>query len=114
MWSLLLACAAGPFNTGQEILTYLYFNFLLIFIIILLHLTYPTNFMAKVITKSTPWGFRGRPRAIRHTRVKRYKIPVRKLQIKSKKHLRGAAMRTYLFPALFTAFKVGCHVEVFL
>jgi hypothetical protein len=103
--------AIGP---GQEILTYLYFNFLPIFIIILLHLAYPTKFVAKVITKSAPWRLRGRPHAICRTRVRRYKILVRKLQHKSKKHLCGATMQTYLFPALFTAFKVGCHVEAFL
>ena len=113
IWSLLLVCAAGPLNTGQEILTYLYFNFLPVFIIILLHLAYPTKFVAKVITKSAFWRLRGRPCAICRTRVKRYKILVRKLQNKSE-NLRGATMRTYLFLALFTAFKVGCRVESFL
>jgi hypothetical protein len=29
-------------------------------------------------------------------------------------HPSGATMRTYLFPALFTTFKVGCRVEAFL
>jgi len=95
MWSLLLACAAGPLDTGQQIFTYLFLNFLPTFIIILLHLAYPTKTLAMVIIKSAPWRLRGKPRAIRRTRV-------------------GATMRTYLFLVLFTAYKVGCRVEAFL
>ena len=99
-------------DTGQ-FLTYLYILLLPVFIFNLIDLAYPTKFVAKVITKSAPWHLRGRPCAICRTRVKRYKILVRKLQNKSE-NLRGATMRTYLFPALFTAFKVGCRVESFL
>ncbi len=115
MWSLLLACAAGPLDTGQKILTYLFLNFLPTFIIILLHLAYPTKTLATAIVKSAPWRLRGNPRAIRRTRVKRYKIPVRKHRDKNQKSgTNGATMQTYLFPALFTAFRVDCRVEAFL
>jgi hypothetical protein len=101
----MLVCAAEPLDTGQ-LLTYLYLLLLPVIVLNLIYLTYPTEFMVKVITKSAPWRLRGRPRAIRRTRVKRYKIPEQKLQNKSEKPC-GATMRTYLFPALFTAFKVG-------
>jgi hypothetical protein len=93
-------------------MTYLYLLLLPVIVLNLIRLAYTTEFVAKVITKLAPWRLRGRPRAIRCTRRKRYKIPVRK-QNKSK-NLHGETMRTYLFPALFTAFKVGCRVESFL
>ena len=112
MWSILLACAAGPLDTGQEIFTYLFLNILPIFIFILLHLAYPTKTLATTIAKTAPWRLRGKPRAIRCTRIKRYKIPVRDNQVKNKTS--GATIRTYLFPALFAAYKVGCRVEIFL
>jgi hypothetical protein len=99
-------------DTGQ-LLTYLYLLLLPVIILNLIRLAYPTKFVAKVITKLAPRRLQGRPRAIHRTRVKRYKIPVRKLQNKSKNQ-RGATIRTYFFPALFTAFKVGCCVESFL
>ncbi len=43
-------------------------------------------------------------------RVKKYKKPVGELQNKAK----SQTLHTYLFLAIFAAFKVGCHVEVFL
>jgi len=106
MWSILLACAAGPLDTGQKSFTYIFLNFLPIFIFILLHLAYPTKTLATAIIKSTPWRLWGKPRAIRRTRIKRYKIPVRDNQAKNKTS--GATIRTYLFPGLFAAYKVGC------
>jgi hypothetical protein len=112
---MLLVCAAGPLDTGQDnISTYLFFlflNFLPTFITILFHLAYPTKTLAKAIVKMAPWHIRGKPRAIRRTRIKRYKIPVRDNQVKTS---RAKSIRTYLFPALFAAYKVGCHIEVFL
>ena len=99
-------------DTGQ-FLTYLYILLLPVIVLNLIYLAYPTKIVAKVITKLAPWRLREKPRAIRRTRVKRYKILERKLQTKSKKPS-GATMRTYLFPALFAAFKVGCQVEAYL
>jgi hypothetical protein len=112
MWSILLACAAGPLDTEQQIFTYLFLNFLPIFIFILLRLAYPTKTLATAIIKTAPWRLRGKPRAIRRTRIKRYKIPVRDNQAKNKTS--GATIQTYLFPALFAAYKVGCRIEIFL
>jgi hypothetical protein len=107
MWGTLLVCAAGPLDTGQDISTYLFYlflNFLPTFIVILLHLAYPTKALAMVIGKSAPWRL--------CTRVKRYKIPVRNHQAKDKTS--GSTIRTYLFPVLFTTYKVGCRIEIFL
>jgi hypothetical protein len=103
----MLVWAAGPLDMGQ-FLTYLYILLLPVIVLNLIYLAYPTKIVAKVITKPAPWRLWGRPRAIRCTRVKRYKIPEQKLQNKSEKPS-GATMRTYLFPVLFTAIKVGFH-----
>ena len=71
MWDLLLVCTAGPLGTGQEILTYLFFNILPIFIIILLHLAYPTKTLATAITKSVPWRpLQGKPHHLPHKNQK--------------------------------------------
>ena len=43
--------------------------------------------------------------------IKRYKKPVRELQDKVKDQ---RMLWTYLFPAAFAAFKVGCRVESFI
>jgi hypothetical protein len=112
---MLLVCAAGPLDTEQDISTclfYLFLNFLQTFIAILFHLAYPTKPLAKAIIKSAPWRLRGKPRAICRTRIKKYKIPVRDNQAKDKTS--GATIQTYLFPALFATYKVGCRIEVFL
>jgi hypothetical protein len=112
---MLLVCAAGPLDTGQDISTYLFYlslNFLPTFIMILFHLTYPTKTLAKAIIKSAHWCLRGKPCAIRRTRIKRYKIPVRDNRAKNKTS--GTTIRTYLFPSLFAAYKVGCRIEIFL
>ena len=42
---------------------------------------------------------------IRCKKIKRYKIPVRKCQDKNKTS--GAIIRTYIFPEIFAAYKVG-------
>jgi hypothetical protein len=86
---MLLVCAARPLDTGQDISTYLFYlflflNFLPTFIMILFHLAYPTKTLAKAIVKSASWRLRGKPHAIRCTRIKRYKIPVRDHQAKNK------------------------------
>jgi hypothetical protein len=108
----MLVCMAGPLDTGQQILTYLILNFLPIIIFTLIYLTYPTKPLAMAITKSAPWRLRGKPRTIRCTRIKRYKIPARNYQANNETS--GATMRTYLFPALIAAYKVGCCLESFL
>ena len=99
-------------DTGQHIWTYLLFNFLPIIIFILFRLAYPTKTLATVISKTAPWCLWGKPCAMCHKRIKRYMIPVRNYQAKNKNS--GATIRTYLFSALFNAYKVGCCMEIFL
>ncbi len=45
----------------------------------------PYQGLGIAIVKLAPWHLRGKPRAIHRTRVKRYKIPVRKHQDKNEK-----------------------------
>ncbi len=90
-------------------MTYLFVQFLPIIIFILCHLAYPTKSLATAIHKMAPWRLRGNSCIVRYKRVKNYKKPVRKLQNKAKSQV----LQTYLFPAIFAAFKVGCRVEVF-
>ena len=78
----------------------------------LLHLAYPTKTLATAISKTAPWCLRGKPCAICCKSIKRYKIHVRKYQ--DKNNTSGTTIRTYLFPALFVAYKVGCRVKIFL
>jgi hypothetical protein len=108
----MLACAAGPLDTGRQILTYLILNFLPIIIFTLIYLTYLTKTLAMAIPKSAPWRLWGKPRTILCTRIKRYKISVRYYQVNNKTS--GATMRTYLFLALFATYKIGCCMEAFL
>ena len=49
IWDMLV-CVVGPLDTGQ-FLTYLYILLLLVIILNLIYLTYPTKIVAKVITK---------------------------------------------------------------
>jgi hypothetical protein len=101
---------AGPLDTGQQIMTYLFVQFLPITIFILCHLTYPTKSLAMTIHKMALWRLQGKPCVIQRKRVKKYKKPVGELQNKAK----GQTLQTYLFLAIFAAFKVGCRIEVFL
>jgi hypothetical protein len=63
-----------------------------------------------MISKTAPWCLRRNSHVAQCKIVKKYKKPVRELQNKAK----SQTLRTYLFPAIFSAFKVGCRVEVFL
>jgi hypothetical protein len=102
---------AGPLKTGQQITTYLFLlQILPLIIFTLCHLAYLTKNLATRIQRMAPWRLKGKPCIVPRRRVKRYKKPVRKLQNKIKDH----TLRTYLFPAAFAAFKVGCRIESFI
>ncbi len=79
-------------------------------IYVLCHLAYPTKNLATTIHKMAPWRLKGKPCIFQRKRVKRYKKPIRELQDKAKNQM----LQTYLFPAAFATFKVGCHFESFL
>jgi hypothetical protein len=93
-----------------KIMTYLFVQFLPKIIFILCHLAYPTKSLAMTIHKTAPWCLRGKPCVIQRKRVKKYKKPVGELQNKAKSQM----LLTYLFPAIFATFKVGCCIEIFL
>jgi hypothetical protein len=101
---------AGPLNTVQQIMTYLFIQLFPMTIYVLCHLAYPTKNLATTIHKTAPWCLKGKPCVVQRKRVKRYKKPIRELQDKAKNQM----LQTYLFPAAFAAFKVGCRVESFL
>ncbi len=77
IWNVELACMAGPLDTGQQIMTYLFVQFLPIIIFILCHLAYPTKSLATTIHKMAPWRLRGKPCLVWRKRVKKYKRPIR-------------------------------------
>jgi hypothetical protein len=80
-------------------------------ILTLCHLAYPINNLIKTIQRAAPWRLEEKPSIVRRKRVKRYKKPVRELQDKVKDQ---RTLWTYLFPAAFAAFKVGCCLESFI
>ncbi len=75
---------AEPLYTGQQIMTYLFVQFLPIIIFILCHLAYLTKSLAMTISKMAPWCLRGNSCVVQCKRVKKYKKPVRELQNKAK------------------------------
>ncbi len=91
-------------------MTYLFIQLLPTTIYALCYLTYPTKNLITTIQRMAPLHLKGKPCVAQCKRVKRYKKPVRELQDKVKNH----TLRTYLFPAAFAAFRVGCRLESFL
>jgi hypothetical protein len=75
---------AGPLNTGQQIMTYLFIQLLPMTIYVLCHLAYPTNNLATTTQRTAPWHLKGKPCIARRKRVKKYKKTVRELQDKAK------------------------------
>jgi hypothetical protein len=105
----MLVCIAGPLNTGQQFMTYLFVQFLPITILILCFLTYPTNNLATTISKTAPWHLWGNSRIVQRKRVKKYKKPVRELQNKAKSQM----LQTYLFPAIFLPSRLAVALRFF-
>jgi hypothetical protein len=77
---------AGPLNTGQQIMTYLFIQLLPMTIYVLCHLAYPTKNFATMIQRTAPWCLKRKPCVVPRRRVKRYKKPVGKLQNEIKDH----------------------------
>jgi hypothetical protein len=103
---------AGLSNTGQQVMTYLLLLQILPQIIrTLCHLAYPTKNLVKTIQRAAHWRLEEKPCVVQRRRVKRYKKPVRELQDKVEDQ---RTLRTYLIPAAFAAFNVGCCVESFI
>ena len=114
---MLVACKARPLNTGQDIATYLQLHLIPIVLHHLIHLVLPEDpmsfhILAKTIVKTSASRLRGHPCDARPKRCKCFK--------KQKKKMVGIAIQdktitnklpSYLVPALFAAFKVGCCVK---
>ena len=114
---MLVACMAGPLNTGQDIATYLLLHLIPIILHHLVHLVLPEDpmlfrILAKTIAKTSAWQLRGHPYDAHPKRFKCFKKQKKKMVSKAiqdktiKKNL-----PSYLVPALFAAFKVGCRIE---
>jgi len=114
MYYMLVACMARQLDTGQQIATYLLFHIIPILIYHLVYLVLPEDPMsfcifAKTIAKTSAWRLRGHPRNARPKRIKCFKKPKKKMvseAIQDKTIKRK--LPSYLMPALFAAFKVGC------
>ena len=115
---MLVACMAGPINTGQNIITYLLLQLIPVVLHHLVYLALPKDsksfhILAKTIATMSAWLLRGHPRDARPKRFRCFKKPKMKLVSRAihdktiKKKL-----PSYLVPALFAAIKVGCRVEI--
>ncbi len=118
MYYMLVACMAGPIDTGQNVITYLLLQLILIVLHHLIYLALPKDSMsfrilAKTIAETPAWQLRGHPRDARCKKFKCFKKLKKKLVSKvahDKTITKG--LPSYLVPALFAAFKVGCRVEI--
>ena len=116
---MLVACMAGPIDTGQQIATYLFFH---IIPIIIYHLSFhvvpedPTSLriLTKTLAKTSVWRLRGhtRTRGARPKNIEDFKKPKKKLVSKIKDTTTiKQKLPVYLVPALFAALKVGCRIK---
>jgi hypothetical protein len=106
MYYALLACAAGPNSTGQQMMTHLFLHILPIIIF------YPAciaiareqallHTLVATVQKMMAWCLQGRACRVCKKRVKRYKKPVRNDQESNKTMSKE---RSYLLPFLFNPF----------
>ncbi len=85
---MLVACMAGPMNTGQNIPIYLLLQLILIVLHHLIHFVLPKDSMpfrilAKTIAETSAWQLRGHTRDARPKRFKRFKKPKMKMVSKA-------------------------------
>jgi hypothetical protein len=78
MYYVLVACMAGPIDTGQNVITYLLLQLILIILHHLIYLALPKDSMsfrilAKTIAKTSAWRLRGHPRDARPKKFKCFK-----------------------------------------
>ena len=114
MYYMLVACMAGPLNTGQDIAIYLLLHLISI---VLHHLVRPEDpmsfsILAKTIAETSAWRLRGHPHDARPKRFKCFKKPKMKMVSKAiQDKTITKKLPSYLAPTLFAAFKVGCRIE---
>ncbi len=114
---MVVACMAGSLNTGQDIATNLLLHLIPIILRHLVHLVLPEDpmsfhILAKTIAETSAWRLWGHPCSVCPKRFKCFKKQKKKMVSKAiqdktiKKNL-----PSYLVPALFATFKVGCRIE---
>ncbi len=114
---MLVECMAGPKNTGQNIATYLMLQLIPIALHHLVHLVLPEDpmlfrILAKTFAETSAWRLRGHPRDACPKRFKCFKKPkMKKVSKAIQDKTITKKLPSYLAPALFAAFKVGCYVE---
>ena len=118
---MLVACMAGPLDTGQQIATYLFLHIIPLLLYHLVYLVLPEDPMSlrllkKTIAQTSAWRLRGHPHNARPKRFKCFKklkkkMVSKEIQDKMIKHIITKKLPSYLMPAFFAAFKVGCCVE---
>ena len=121
MYYMLVVCMAGPLDTGQQISTYLLLHIIPLLLHHLIYLVLPEDSMSfrlldKSIAQTSEWRLRGHPHDARPKRFKCFKKPKKKMvseeiQDKTVKYIITKKLPSYLMPAFFAAFKVGCCVE---
>ena len=112
---MLVACMAGPLNTGQDIATYLLLHLIPIVLYRLVHLVLPKKpmsfrILAKTIAEMSAWRLWGHPHDARPKRFKCFKKQKKVSEAIQDKTIKKK-LPSYLAPALFAAFKVGCCVK---
>ncbi len=118
MYYLLVACMAGPIDTGQNVITYLLLQLIPIVPHHLIYLALPKDsksfhILAKTIAETSTWRLRGHPRDARPKKFKCFKKLKKKLVSTAAHHMTiTKGLPSYLVPALFAAFKVGCCIEI--
>ena len=85
---MLVACMAGPFDTGQQIGTHLLFNIIPLLIYHLVHLVLPEDpmsfcFLAKTIAQTLAWQLWEHPHDAHSKRFKCFKKPKKNMVSKA-------------------------------
>ena len=122
MHYMLVACMAGPLDTGQQIVTYLLLHIIPLLLHHLVYLALPKDsksfhILVKTIAKTSAWRLPRHPRDARPKAFKCFKKPKKKMvseaiQDNTSKQSIKKKLPSYLMPALVAAFKVGCCVEI--
>ncbi len=118
MHYVLVACMAGPLDTGQQIAMYLLLHIIPLLLHHLVCLALPKDsksfhILAKTIAETSAWRLQGHPHDARPKKLKCFKKPKKKL-VRTAAHDKTIAQKlpSYLVSALFAAFKVGCCIEL--
>jgi hypothetical protein len=113
MYYMLVACMAGPLDTGQRIATHLLFHIIPLMIYHLVYLVLPEDpTLLRTLAKTSAWRLRGHPPGACPKRIKCFKKPKKKIVSKIQDTTTTKQnLQMYLMPAFFATLKVGCHVE---